>query len=161
MWKKLCLVTAIALVSTSASAADSSSGCGPAWYILKDKSLVSSAGRAITNAILTPVVTLGMTFGTSNCGQHKIVDNEKRSEHLVMVAFDTLRHDAARGDGRFVAAYAQTFSCDKTVVPEFTKAVQKNYGRIFGDDASPQEVVDNTLSVLRDNTLLAASCSAA
>ena len=75
---------ALALLSaTSAFAADGSSGCGPGWYIFKENSMVSSALRATTNGWSSPVVTIGMTFGTSNCAQHKLVMNDKRGLHFV------------------------------------------------------------------------------
>ena len=89
--KTLILFILATVISGTAYGADGSSGCGPGWYILKDNSLVSSALRATTNGILVPVVTLGMTFGTSNCSKHKIVKKEKESLHFVTMNYFELK----------------------------------------------------------------------
>ena len=83
--------------SCSLFAADGSSGCGPGWYLFKENSLVSSAFRATTNGILFPSVTFGMTFGTSNCTQHKLVLKEKESLHFVTENYFEVQADMARG----------------------------------------------------------------
>ena len=57
--KKIILIVLVAMFSTQLLAADGSSGCGPGWYVTKKNSLLSSAIRATTNAILIPTVTLG------------------------------------------------------------------------------------------------------
>jgi hypothetical protein len=151
-------LVAMIMLPVQGFAADGSSGCGPAWYIFKDNSLVSSFLRGFTNGVSSPVVTLGMTFGTSNCAQHKIVEATKRSEHLATVGLERLRLDAARGEGSFLEAYAETFSCDAATIPEFKTAVQLNYDRIFSHDAAPGAIVESTKAVLRQNSLLTAGC---
>lgn len=157
--RKLFFVSIILSMSIQqALGSDSSSGCGPAWYVLKDKSLVSSFLRQITNGILSPVVTLGMTFGTSNCGKHKIVSTEKRSEHLAMVGFDRLRQDAARGTGPFLDAYAKTFDCQDQGVEGFKSLVKNSYSDIFVEGATPEQVVIETKKLLKRNNTVAKHC---
>ncbi len=107
------LCTAILLLglTTTSYGADGSSGCGPGWYVLKKNSLISSIGRIITNGILTPVVTLGMTFGTSNCSKHSIVLKDKRPLHFASHNMEHLRHEIAQGNGEFLTAYLASFGC--------------------------------------------------
>lgn len=139
--------------------ADSSSGCGPAWYLFKDKSLLSSSLRSITNGILWPISTLGMTFGTSNCGKHSIVNLENRSEHLVMVTSEKLRQDAAKGDGVFLKAYSDTFGCSKKSYPIFAKSVQSNFKNIFLIDFSANSAVKKTKILVHFLPQLRGQCS--
>src|SRR4051794_31289808 len=95
-------------VSIQAFAMDGSSGCGPGWYLLKDTSIVSSALRATTNGILFPVYTFGMTFGTSNCTQHKLVLKEKESLYFATHNHFELKGNIAKGDGEYLSAFATT-----------------------------------------------------
>ncbi len=150
----------IGLFSHVAMAKDGSSGCGPGWYILKDNSLVSSFLRAVTNGVLSPVYTLGMTFGTSNCAKHSIVDAEKRSEHLAMVGFEKLRQDVAKGEGPFLDAYAETFKCDQHGAPQFKQSLQANFTTVFSDNASPKTIVENTKMVVKTHPEIAQHCLA-
>ena len=160
MRRLLPILIAACLISPMALGKDSSSGCGPAWYVLKDNSLVSSFLRVITNGILSPVVTLGMTFGTSNCSKHSIVDNSKQSEHFAMVTFDNLRQDVAKGNGPFLDAYAETFQCSPDIAPQFRAHLQNHYSVIFDGAPEPQDVVERTKNVLQKSQQLAGLCSA-
>lgn len=101
----------LALFSSGAMAADGSSGCGPGWYLFKDNSLVSSALRATTNNFLFPVVTFGMTTGTSNCTKHQIVMKEKESLHFVTHNYPEVQVDIAKGEGEYLRSLATTIGC--------------------------------------------------
>ena len=100
--------------SPSSFAKDSSSGCGPAWYIFKKNSLVSSFLREITNAALFPIVSIGMTFGTSNCAKHTIVEKDKDSLEFLAHNFDDLMIEASMGDGKFLTSFSETFDCSSS-----------------------------------------------
>ncbi len=153
------LVITLLVLSTNAFAKDGSTGCGPGWYIFKDNSLVSSTLRSITHGILWPVTTLGMTFGTSNCSKHKIVDNSKRSLHYATVSLENLRQDAARGAGQWVEAYAGTFQCSPLASLVFQRSLQKNYDQIFHSE-NPQHVVFSTINMIEGDHLLRTECQA-
>lgn len=126
--KKIFLVCCLLTFSSLAPkgfAADGSSGCGPAWYILKENSLLSSVGRYITNWFLFPVSTLGMTFGTSNCSAHKLVDHSKKSLHFATKSLDILRHDLVKGQGVHGTNFIATFGCYETVRPQVLGRVRE------------------------------------
>ena len=90
----------VASTQTAKAAYSSSNGCGPGWYVFKDTSLVSSSLRTITNAALFPSATVGMTFGTSNCAKHKIVEERDReSVKFATLAYHDLMIQTAQGHG--------------------------------------------------------------
>jgi hypothetical protein len=157
----LAFCLALMFTANSSLAADGSSGCGPAWYLLTKNSIVSSFLRGVTNAILSPVVTLGMTFGTSNCSKHTLVQREKRSVHLATVGFEKLRQDIAEGDGEFLNAYAKTFNCSDSSIAVFKTSLQQNYDRIFSGESTPADVVDRTKALMNGNAVLVYNCDAA
>ena len=66
----LMIAASLCVGASQAMAMDGSSGCGPAWYVFKENTILSSSLRGTTNGTLWPVVTIGMTFGTSNCANH-------------------------------------------------------------------------------------------
>ena len=127
------------LVPTHAFAMDGSNGCGPGWYILKDESLVSSALRSTTNGLLFPVYTFGMTSGTSNCTQHKIVLKEKESLYFATMNHYELKSDAARGNGEYLAAFATTIGCPSSAQVRFNSQMKNNFGKIYSSAPSASD----------------------
>lgn len=155
----ICALIFIPLLPNAAHAADSSSGCGPGWYILKDKSLISSFGRAITHGILSPFVTLGMTFGTSNCGKHSIVENDKESLRFASENFDILRQDIVRGYGEHLTSYVTTFGCKDSSVTKISTSLKKGYQRYLHGSQEPVDYVIETKRIISSNEELKTSCS--
>lgn len=125
------LIILSAFFSISAFAADGSSGCGPGWFVFKENSLISSALRATTNGFLFPTTTVGMTLGTSNCTQHKIVMKEKESLHFATNNFYELKSEAAKGNGSFILAFTETLGCRAEGAPVLGKELKNNYDEIF------------------------------
>lgn len=126
--KKLVLLAFFTLISSNLFAGDGSSGCGAGWYVFKDNSLISSALRATTNA--TFLSTIGMTFGTSNCSKHSIVQKEREAIHFAEANYDTLMIEMGQGKGEFVAALGGLVGCEGA---EFGSAMQANYERVFNE----------------------------
>lgn len=146
--------------ATTSFGADGSSGCGPAWYVFKKNSLVSSSLRAVTNGVLLPTMTLGMTLGTSNCAKHSIVEQEKASLHLATMAREELLLEMAQGQGEHLAAFAYTLGCQAGAVPAVQAALQNNYDNVAPTtDVSPESLVGNAISVIHSNENLSAQCS--
>ncbi len=143
----------------TASAADGSSGCGPGWYILKQNSLLSSVGRSITNGILWPSTTLGMTFGTSNCAKHSIVDEHKRSLHFATRSYDILRQDLARGTGRHLDAYLATFGCNILARHNLAGQMQEAFESELYLTIQPEALVESTAAMIQASPALQMSCS--
>lgn len=159
------MMTVLALIvgvfsTGSVFAADGSSGCGPGWYLLKENSLVSSSLRTTTNGILLPVVTIGMTVGSSNCTQHKIVLKEQESLHFATMNYFELMGEAARGQGTYLSAFADTIGCPVAARAQFAEQVQKNYKQVFSDSSRrPEQMLTEVYKVILTNEQLTRSCS--
>lgn len=151
----LCLHAA----SGSASAADGSSGCGPGWYILKQNSLLSSVGRHITNWVVFPISTLGMTFGTSNCAKHSLVEEHQQSLHFATRSYDILRQDMARGNGLHLDAYLATFGCNVLARQNLAGQVQAAFEQELYLTIQPAALVESTAILIQASPALASSCS--
>lgn len=143
------------LISGSVFAEDGSSGCGPGWYILKDNSLVSSSLRATTNAVLFPVTTIGMTMGTSKCTEHKIVLKEKESLYYTTNSYYELKGEAAKGNGPYLTAYAETIGCEPRAQERFNQAIKENYEKIFkaGQPNPESSLIEVYKTILNDRDL--------
>lgn len=148
-------------VASIAGAADGSSGCGPGWYVFKENSLVSSALRSTTNGFLAPVVTLGMTSGTSNCTQHKIVLKEKESLHFASMNYYELKRDAAKGEGEYLSAFATTIGCPAQAQARFNQKVRGSYGEVFraGAKVDAESALLEVYKIILSDKELTAQCS--
>lgn len=140
----LLVAASLFLGASQAMAADGSSGCGPAWYVFKENSFLSSFARAFTNGILSPVVTIGMSFGTSNCAKHSLVLNDQGSLEFAAKSMDILRHDMAKGQGEHLNAYIASFGCNELVRPELASALQQAFKEGLYRSEDPVEYVQST-----------------
>jgi hypothetical protein len=143
-------------LSFGAMAADGSSGCGPGWYIAKDNSLLSSSIRSTTNAILGVSVTFGMTFGTSNCQKHSIVKNEMEDLKFATENYFEIAADSSKGEGQFLAAYAELMGCKGESINSFKTQMKNNFKELFNQDSiNPEKLVKETyMLILRDENLV-------
>jgi|SRR5690606_20971461 len=156
--KKL-LVSVLFLFATSSFAADGSSGCGPGWYLLKDNSIVSSAFRATTNGVLFPVTTIGMTVGTSNCSQHKLVKKEQESLHFVTMNYYDLKGEVAKGNGKYLAAFAETLGCSSKAQVLLNSELKNNYKSLFpSEKVNPESTLLEIYKSIFNNRDLTQQC---
>jgi len=157
--KKLLLVLLALGFSPAVLAADGSSGCGAGWYILKKNSLLSSSLRTTTNALLFNA-TFGMTFGTSNCQKHDIVQLDKEDLYYAEANKEFLTIEMAEGRGEYVATFARTLGCDGAIVNEFGTYTRSRYEKIFSSPSLPAaEMLRNVKRELRANPELKARCT--
>jgi hypothetical protein len=144
--------------STSARAADGSSGCGPGWYLLQKNSLLSSALRTTTNTVLFPISLLGMTFGTSNCSKHFLVKNESRALHYVTHSHFDLRTDIARGSGPYLVTLNATLGCKPTSSPRLAKLLKSQSTQAYV--SAPEDLLKNVYTLILTDRELAHECGA-
>lgn len=156
---KILLCILVGVFSFSVFAKDGSSGCGPGWYVTQKNSLLSSAIRGTTNALLAPSVTLGMTFGTSNCTKHSIVKREKESLKFATENYFELASDTAKGNGDFLNAYAHLMGCNNKVKNQFKSQMQSSYTDLFKSGSTKAEaLVEETYKVILNNSILLNNC---
>ena len=128
--------------------------------MLKENSLVSSFLRVITNAALFPTTTIGMTVGTSNCTQHKIVETEKESIHYATMNYFEIISEASRGGGRYTDAFASTIGCDSNTREIFGAELQRHYNDVFFvDKTNPEKLLLNVYKMILNDPKLLRSCS--
>ena len=151
------IIGLLALVATtSAFAADSSSGCGMGYEVAPKQSLVSSSTRSIVNATFSS--TVGMTLGTSGCAKHSIVKNDAKGIHFAEANMNVLALEMARGNGEFVASFASVYGCNNSEA--FGSMVQSKYESVLPTaSTSGVELYNNVKAEIRNNASLSASCS--
>lgn len=159
---KLLILSILVIFSTLSFARDGSSGCGPGWYVLKDNSLLSSSLRFTTNGLLVPSVTLGMTFGTSNCTKHSIVKLEKERTKFVTENYFELASDIAKGKGEYLLAYGELLGCKRSGLESLSKKLQGKFSSLFSfEKVDANRVVKKTYRVILSDEKLVNSCLSA
>jgi hypothetical protein len=136
-------------------AADGSSGCGAGWYVLKKNSLVSSSLRATTNVSF--LNTVGMTFGTSNCSKHSIVQNDKKTIHFIEANQYQIVVDMARGDGEYIDALSSVMGCEN-VSRSFKRVLKDSYSTISKKRMSAQALLTKIQGRLYTDDILRMGC---
>lgn len=145
---------------SSAQATDGSSGCGPGWYLFKDNSLFSSAFRATTNAFLFPVTTIGMTVGTSNCTQHKIVLKEQESLHFATMNYFELKNEIAKGNGEYLSAFAYTVGCSAQAQGKLNGHLRQKFKALYPNaKVQPENVLLEVYKTILSDENLTRQCS--
>ncbi|WP_372652164.1 DUF3015 domain-containing protein [Halobacteriovorax sp.] len=152
--KKLLFVFVL-LISTQSFAADSSSGCGLGWAVLKKNSLVSSFTRTFINATFSN--TLGMTFGTSGCAQHSIVKNESKIIHFAEANYYQLQKEIALGEGNYLTAFSGLIGCENSI--NFNQKIQKSFDKIYPElSTTPTAALKNILQTVQSDQELSRNC---
>jgi len=141
MKKVLVSLAAVVALGTTASAANSQTGCGLGSMVIKDdSSAVMLALQATTNAT-SGNQTFGITSGTSGCKKTKFVMNERASE-FVASNMDTLAKEIAVGHGESVDTLAELLNIEDKVA--FASALQANYNNIYSSQSVKMaDVLDN------------------
>lgn len=157
---KIVVLFVTLVFSYQAQAADGSSGCGPGWYLFKNNSLLSSALRATTNGMLFPATSLGMTFGTSHCTRHGIVQKEEETLHFVTHNYFEIKAQAAMGKGSHLVALAQTMGCTGYASHELGQSLKKSYGEIFPSTSTvhPENSLVQIFKTILNQPNLARQC---
>lgn len=156
MRKVSALFFVLSILSTPlAKATDGSSGCGPAWYVSSQNTLLSSAVRFVVNWVTFPISTIGMTVGTSNCTKHELVLNEKQSLHFVTMAYYELKGDIARGEGSYLAALSETMGCPTEATPDLRTQLKQNFKQIYPNSQTnpEQTLLEVFKTIVRDERL--------
>jgi hypothetical protein len=145
-------------ISLVSQARDGSSGCGPGWYVFQDNSLISSALRSTTNGFLFPTTTIGMTLGTSNCTQHKLVLHEKKALHFVTHNMYELKVEAAQGQGAYLQAMSEIIGCPQSHQKLLQKQLKANHNKVF-EQENPEKILKHIFIEILSHAELTQACS--
>jgi hypothetical protein len=150
--KKILIVLAL-LIAPLAHANDSSSGCGLGYEIAPKQSLLSSFARSLTNA--TFLNTIAMTFGTSGCAKHSIVQKDHEAQYFAEANYHTLMMEMAQGQGDNLQNFAAVLGCDANY---FSARMQSHYGDVYTDNVGATGMLQNVRAAIQSDVVLAASC---
>lgn len=140
-------------------AADGSSGCGPGWWVFKDKTILSSAVRFVSHVTFWPSTVLGMTSGTSNCSKHSLVLKDKRALHLAIASLEPLKGEISRGAGQHLNALAVTMDCPWQAQDSFNRALRANFRNLVpSEHTTADDFVRNVQETVLTTPDLAAQC---
>ena len=141
-----------------AQAEDGSNGCGPGWFIFKDYSLVSATSRAFVNQA-SNLATLGMTFGTSGCDYHSIVEKKHEQIHFVRENLDQLEVEIAVGKGHYVEQFASVMGCHQKP-NHFINTMKKSYVKLFNKGSiKSSELLNNVKNTIKGHPYLSKECA--
>jgi hypothetical protein len=143
--KKLFIVVAVALMTSSAFAAKyGSAGCGLGSMIFEgDQTWWKQVLAATTNG--TGFQTVAITLGTSNCDSPAPL-KVGQVEAYVEANKVALANDIARGNGETIVGLSNVYGCNNS--NDFGKALKSNYKTIFTSaTATSTEITHNINSV--------------
>ena len=153
--KKLLVIAAVTLMSTSAFAAKyGSAGCGLGSMIFEgDQTWYKQVLAATTNG--TGFQTIAITLGTSNCDSPAPL-KIGQVEAYVEANKVALANDIARGNGETIVGLSDVYGCANK--NEFGKALKMNYKSIFNTAAaSSKEITHNINGVAASHCQTTAS----
>ncbi len=131
-------------------------GCGFGSIVMGKDSQISAATTNATS-LSQP---FGISSGTSNCTTSNRVSMEDVQKEFISDNFETLSKEISQGNGESLRAFAGTFGCRESAVPEFGVQMQRSYQKIF---SSPGSIA--ALDIIREEILsnksLSESCPSA
>lgn len=151
------LAFGVSTFSSTAMAADGSSGCGVGWYVTQKNSLVSSFIRSLTNA--TFLNSVSMTFGSSNCQKHDLVKNDKLQQHYAEANLDQLAVEMAVGDGEYLRGFAFVLGCSDAAYGDFSSLTQSKYAEIFGGEVDAAKLLERVKTEMKASPSVARGCA--
>jgi hypothetical protein len=116
-------------------------GCGLGWQVTEAPTLMGTATRGTTNAIIPP--SFGMTSGTIGCEQLSVAQNEQESASFVATNYQTLKSELAVGHGEYVSAMIESFGCSSNQVPALSQKIQQNYQSVVAPTQNATELYKN------------------
>jgi len=126
----LCLVFAGFAVNAKA-AGYGAAGCGLGSLVFGQTQDWKQILAATTNGTFGSQ-TFGITFGTSECGDHGLVKLAMERRSFIEANYTELSADIAAGRGEYVETLAQLYNVSDN--KSFADMLQKNYGLIFASN---------------------------
>ncbi|OQW46424.1 MAG: hypothetical protein A4S09_05490 [Proteobacteria bacterium SG_bin7] len=148
--KKLIFVAALVSFSNFANAKIGTAGCGLGNIVFGSKPGLIQVVAATLN--LTGFQTIGMTAGTSNCGDGIM---SAQLDNYVEVNQIALANDVSRGNGETIDGLAKLLGCQNG--SSVNQTLKQNYEVIFPNtEVKPKQVSRTIREVLKNSSV---SCS--
>jgi len=144
--KKTLLIVAATTLLTTASFANSNTGCGLGSDIIKNQDSVVMQVFAVTTNGTSGNQTFGITSGTSGCAKPaKFVSNDRANE-FVAGNMDVLALDISNGQGEALSTLATLLNVANP--DTFATVLQANFNKIYtSSDVNSADVIDNIIAL--------------
>lgn len=143
---KLVLIEVLLLLlpATAFAAGYGQAGCGLGSIILGSKPGVTQIFAATTNGTFGSQ-TFGITSGTSNCGNHGLINLGKEREVFAQQNYTSLIKEMAQGEGENLDTLASLYQCPIESHADFGAMTQENFDRLV---VSNQTTADQLLVLI-------------
>jgi len=156
----IALTASLLLLPIAASAAGyGQAGCGLGSMIIGSKPGMEQVFAATTNGTFGSQ-TFGITSGTSNCGDHGLVNLSKEREVFAQENYTSLIKEMAQGKGESLSTLASLYQCPSTTHREFGTLVQEKFDVLVANDQTTStELLSKLDNQLMQHPKLAQSCN--
>jgi hypothetical protein len=134
-------------------------GCGLGSMVVGSKPGAEQIFAATTNGTFGSQ-TLGITFGTSNCGDNGLVNISKEREVFAQENYTSLVKEMAQGKGENLYTLASLYQCPAASHQEFGAMVQEKFESLVANDQTTStELLSHLENQLTRHPKLAKSCN--
>lgn len=134
-------------------------GCGLGSMVFGQKKGIEQVFAATTNGTFGSQ-TFGITFGTSNCGDHGLVKLSKEREVFAQENYTSLVKEMAQGKGENLSTLASLYQCPAAKHQEFGTMVQEKFDSLVASDQTTStELLSQLENQLTRHPTLASSCN--
>lgn len=134
-------------------------GCGLGSMVIGSKPGMEQVFAATTNGT-SGSQTFGITSGTSNCGDHGLVNLSKEREVFAQENYTSLIKEMAQGKGENLSTLASLYQCPATTHREFSTLVQEKFDVLVANDQTTSaELLSKLDNQLMQHPNLAQSCN--
>lgn len=160
MVRNLVLAVVLCGLPFSVSAAGyGTAGCGLGSMIIGSDRGPEQIFAATTNGTFGSQ-TFGMTFGTSNCGDHGLINISKEREVFAAENYTSLVKEMAQGGGENLNILASMYQCPASEYQAFGAMTQEKFNNLVaGAQTTPDELLSQLEIQLSQHNSLSKSCT--
>tara|TARA_R110002073_G_scaffold31157_4_gene95891 strand:- start:7776 stop:8291 length:516 start_codon:yes stop_codon:yes gene_type:complete len=136
-------------------------GCGLGSIVFGSKPGMTQVFAATTNGTFGSQ-TFGITSGTSNCGDHGLINLGKEREVFAQQNYTSLVKEMAQGQGENLYTLASLYQCPVEAHNEFGTMTQEKFDRlVVNSQTTSDELLTLIEKELNQHPKLAGSCNTA
>ena len=133
-------------------------GCGLGSIVIGSERGPEQIFAIITNGT-SGSQTFGMTSGTSNCGDHGLLNLSKEREVFASENYTSLVKEMAQGKGEHLNILASMYQCPTAQYQEFGAMTQKKFNDIVpGAQTTPDALLSQLETMLSQHHSLSKAC---
>lgn len=129
-------------------------GCGLGSIVMDKRA--SQVSAATTNGTSFNQ-SFGLTTGTLNCVDDNAAQVAQKMDKYIQINKVQLAGDVAKGNGETIVALSEVIGCQSS--QNLAVALRSNYKSVFGNEFITNELTDNIITVIQNDSSLASQCS--